>query len=723
MPPLSRRRPGILAALAVAVVAAFGARAVAEERPVEDAVAGLAAVLPSPDWRLQDLSSSGVVCHVYAKAGGMVPRVTFMRYPRALLPEGLASRAAQVENVPGHERLRFEPGETAGRAGHVYEYRGEGTRTVERGFGEGERYWIVQVAAPEADWADAAKAAAYARVFATARRLDAADALPTFRVDPKTPEKVRAARAAARRIDSPFSIREHDVLLRVEPVRRRLDVSDRFLVEAREDGVWDLTVYSSHVGDVAIRDDEGALSVTRHGDRTLSVRLRRPLGKGERRTFRFTASAEPLDAHEDQRLIAEISMQGQVTAESSFSTHVLYYPIDAANDASVALSISVPEGYKAVSGGEDRGSEVEPDGRRVFRFAFPTPSPRLLPAGFSVARYGEVRGKTADGLEIVVHPLPGHEREARQRLAVALECGALFERWMGPLPWRRVAICEVKPLRKETCVSLPGQILLSGPFFGDIGDVEPTANLDDPKVLGVLGIADEMSHQWNAYATPLPNEFAEGVSTFTNLLYLETRRGVEEYRKGLRYCGQIYLSASETATDVALADPVLYASEVYRAVAFCKVPVVLALLRRRLGDEVFFRAWRESFAALRGRRADIDDFERAFSSSAKQDLSAFFRQWFFQAGHPVLDVSWSAMPGTAPLSLSVSVTQAQPGGTFALDLPIEVSFDAPTPSRTVTVHLTDRVTRATFALDAMPRALKVDPEGILPIHARVVRAP
>ena len=37
----------------------------------------------------------------------------------------------------------------------------------------------------------------------------------------------------------------------------------------------------------------------------------------------------------------------------------------------------------------------------------------------------------------------------------------------------------------------------------------------------------------------------------------------------------------------------------YRTVAFCKVPVILDLLRQELGDEAFFRAWRKASTTWR----------------------------------------------------------------------------------------------------------------------------
>ncbi|HEX6813482.1 MAG TPA: M1 family aminopeptidase [Planctomycetota bacterium] len=702
------------------LAAALGAAAAAQH-PLDDEAAGLRVLLPSADWKLQDQSGGGAIVHIYSPKKPPVPRVTLMRFPAAFLADGLATRRTQLAAIPGFDLVRFEPGEIAGAAGNVFEYRCYGVRTVERGRRAGDAWVVVQVAADDADWKDAAKAAAYERVFATASLL-AAPAPRALRVDRKTPEQVRAARAAHEPEPQPFNIVSHDVALVLEPERGSLAVTDEFVVEGRGEGTQQLELRCTHVHVDEVTAGGAKLAFESAGGK-LTVPLPERLAAGAQLRLRFAAHAESLRATVEQDLVAEIAVLGQVDPISSFSSHVHWYPSDRENSASMRMSISVPAGYTAVTGGELLG-EDEQEGRRVFRYEAAARTPRGLPFGFAAARYERLSAATESGLQLDVYHPPGKEKQARQRLDVGLAAGTLFEDLMGPLPWRRVAFCCVKPRDKETGVALPGLVLASEGFFKDAADARLDASsLSEPKGLGLLLIADELSHQWNFHAVPLPNELAEGISTFTNLLVIEAKSGAAEYRRGVEFCAQVYLGAAGAEQDVALADPALYESKVYRAVAFCKVPAVLDLLRVRLGDQRFRAAWRHAFTQLRGKRTGYDELQQALGDAAETDLRAFFDQWFFQAGHPRADVTWRGReePGGARV-LELEVAQRQPGGLFDFALTVEADCGAAGKVQLAPLAVRERTATLRRPVPGPVRAVTVRAEADSPLIRVTVQA-
>ena len=209
-------------------------------------------------------------------------------------------------------------------------------------------------------------------------------------------------------------------------------------------------------------------------------------------------------------------VSGQVRSKSSYSSHVFYYPVDPVNDAAMDIRLTVPSGYTAVSGGllvgtESSGSET------TFHYRTEVRRPRLLPFGFAVGRYISQRGSSDAGLRPTVYGYPGEEMLMRERVDVAVESANVFERMMGPLPWKDVQFAHVAPERKEMAVSLPGLILLSdGCFRENISAADMSdGQFNRPDVLGLISVTDELSHQWNVYAANWPNELAEGVSTYT----------------------------------------------------------------------------------------------------------------------------------------------------------------------------------------------------------------
>ena len=249
-------------------------------------------------------------------------------------------------------------------------------------------------------------------------------------------------------------------------------------------------------------------------------------------------------------------------------------------------------------------------------------------------------------------------------------------------------------------------ILVSDLYFPDLEGVDGSSgNLSDPGVLGLLVVADELSHQWNFYASSFPNELAEGISTYTNALFLEERHGIETYRRAIRFCRDAWIDSADEDTEYAIANPAVYTSGRYRPVVFCKTPVVLDALRRRLGDEVFFAGLRAAFA-LRDPAVDgFDRLEQGFEQAAEVELRPFFDQWFFRAGFPELEVSHDGS--------SVTVRQVQEEAPYDLDLEVHVDL-ADGSTEVLPVRLTGREQSVDLQPRSAPTAVRLGPVGRLP---------
>lgn len=683
--------------------------AFAQSRTVTDEKAGLSVVLPGPDWKKTDHGAAGVVAHVYSPASPPIPRVTLMRFPKIFLPKGMETRAAQIEASPLVKRGSMKEVRLAGQSAMRYEYSTEKTRTLEYGIEDGDAFLIFQISATRSDWKDPARSAELDGIRKSLKILAGDRARARLQVDTKTPEQVRRARRPLEKREPDFSILEHDVALGLYPAEGRIVVTDSFRVRSLADGVTKLGLFTNHVDIDGFSAGTKALEWTKKQS-LVRVKLDEPLNKGGEIRLRFRAHANDLNVSEDQKLVAEVSVVAQVNETSCFSSHVIYYPVDRRNDASVRMSISVPNGWTAVSGGEPAGVEAGKE-RTTFRYVSRVRCPRALPFGFAAARYEQITEKTAGGLVLTFYFPKGKEKEARQRMRVALESGAMLERLQGPLPWKRVSFCWVKPWKKETGVSLPGLVLLSEGFYRDAEDVKLDGEaLNDPVALGLLIVADELSHQWNFYSISLPNELAEGISTFTNLLYLEGLAGPGEYRKGVGFCAGAYLAGAESSRDVALADPMLYLSDVYRVVAFCKVPAALDLLRTRLGERRFAAAWRDAFTSLHAKQGSYAAFERALSESSGEDLRPFFDQWFFQAGHPRLQVGWRNTEQGSEKLLELSIEQSQPGGLFDTRLALQADCEGKGMVSLPLLRVHERKQVVSRKVPGSVRSVKIEPD-------------
>lgn len=669
--------------------------------------------LPSDAWQRRDTAAAGVLRVVVAPVADLTTRCSVLRLPKSMLPAGLTTRAAQLRQAAGagfrDDGVRDEP--IAGRAALRFDYAMHGQPAVEWAFDEGDHWVIFQLAAPAATWADPAARAELDAIRDSFRWTGGPDAPPTL-VSATTPAAIRAQRAAElAAAGATYEIAHHRIEARLEPATGAFELVDELELVALADGVTAVELYFSVIGvDDVTCDAPHTWSLRKLPNvDVLELVFDPPLARGARVPVLVHAGCDDFFLGTDQQLVAEIAVLGQVRPRSSWSSHVVWYPIDARNDAAVDLTFDVPTPFLAVTGG-DLVEDVVRDGRRVRRFVAEQRVGRLLPFGFAVAEYVSAATSSPGGLALEVYGWPGEEKRIAQRVELLAKAAAKFEAALGPLPWRQVRFCHVQPERKETGVSLPGQILVSDFYFPDLAGVDAAdGDLAKPGVLGLLVIADELSHQWNIYAAGFPNELGEGISTFTNALFVEALHGVGAYRKVIAGCQDGWIEPAGAATEYAIADPAVYSNARYRSVVFCKTPVVLHALREQLGDARFFAGLATAFAE-RDRSVDgFERFARGFSAGAGADLAAVFEQWFFRGGFPTLAVEQHPIAGGA----AVTVRQRQAEEPFELLLPIEFHGEAGARHRaTILVNRREQV--FDVQVPFRPTAIVADPDGVVP---------
>ena len=65
------------------------------------------------------------------------------------------------------------------------------------------------------------------------------------------------------------------------------------------------------------------------------------------------------------------------------------------------------------------------------------------------------------------------------------------------------------------------------------------------------------------------------------------------------------------------------------------------MLRRTVGDELFFKSLNLYCTRHRGHNVITQDLQRAFEDATGRNLDFFFDQWVFKEGHPELEISSS----------------------------------------------------------------------------------
>lgn len=156
-------------------------------------------------------------------------------------------------------------------------------------------------------------------------------------------------------------------------------------------------------------------------------------------------------------------------------------------------------------------------------------------------------------------------------------------------------------------------------------------------------IAHELFHHWfgdlvtcEAWGQlPLNESFA----TYGEYLWREHQYGREFADEHLySWLQQYFMEASSKQVPMIRSD-YSFQEEMFDAHSYQKGGLILHMLRSYLGDDIFFKGLSIYLKKFEFGTAEIHNLRQAFEEASGEDLNWFFNQWFFQKGHPILEVT------------------------------------------------------------------------------------
>src|SRR5262249_24420462 len=146
---------------------------------------------------------------------------------------------------------------------------------------------------------------------------------------------------------------------------------------------------------------------------------------------------------------------------------------------------------------------------------------------------------------------------------------------------------------------------------------------------------------------------------------------------------------------------------VTEAVGYGKTAMVWNMLREKVGDAQFAQALRLFYRDNLFREASFDDIRRSFEAVSGLDLRPFFDQWIKNTGAPELELDSATAHGDR---LDITLSQAQRGRLFALDVPVVIETDKGVETRTVSMTPDRARVEASFGLTGAARRVEIDPQ-------------
>ena len=227
-------------------------------------------------------------------------------------------------------------------------------------------------------------------------------------------------------------------------------------------------------------------------------------------------------------------------------------------------------------------------------------------------------------------------------------------------------------------------------------------------------IIHEVAHQWFGNAVTEADWdhvwLSEGFATYFTQLFIEHAYGRDEFVAGMKNAaGRVFAQYADDPAYRIVHDNLSDMGRVSSGATYQKGAWILHMLRRRMGDEVFWDGIQLYYATYFNGTATTDDFIDAMEQASGLDLETFAEQWLYDGGNPRLEGWWEYDPTSQ--AVSVEINQVQPvGGLFELPLDIGVLMDGElVPALVQTVQVTDRFHRFVIPVEGRPADVVLDP--------------
>ena len=370
------------------------------------------------------------------------------------------------------------------------------------------------------------------------------------------------------------------------------------------------------------------------------------------------------------------------------------------------LSMTVPAKYTSLSNGLLISQKTNADGTRTDTWKQKLAhSPYLFM--MSIGEFKIYKDKWRNK-EVNYYLEPKYFPYAKAVFGQTPEMMEFYSKALGvDFPWEKYAQVVVRDY------PLGAMENSSATLHGDYVQKSPWELVDDPNGTGGSTIAHELFHQWfgdlvtcESWSNETLNE---SFAVFGEKYWNEKKYGKDD-GDAKRYDElQAYLNNKTAPTQNLV--PFYYADSegINGANIYDKGGIVLNMLRNYLGDDAFFKGLGVYLKTHAFKSAEVQDLRLSMEEVSGKDLNWYFNQWYYGAGHPVLDITYQWDEATK--TQKVFIAQMQEGQVFKL--PVAVDIYTGGSKQRHQVWLSHAKDTLSFKLTEKPELINIDAEKIL----------
>jgi aminopeptidase N len=505
-----------------------------------------------------------------------------------------------------------------------------------------------------------------------------------------------------------------DLTLVVDVLAQSLDVSERLRVRARTAGVQHIRLDGIDLGELGVVLPEGGQS--QYDGRVLTLRWDQPFAAGEEREAQLVYRVlRPLAGVLFSRPDA-LYPEAPTFAVTDHETERARYWLATVDHPSARPTLDIHLRARSeltlLANGRYLGEEQHADGTKTVHFSQRTACPSYLVC-FAVGDFVRWDDADFDGIPIAAFaPRPFNAEHVARSFGRTRDMLAFLTRRLGvPYPFDKYYQFAAEgiggAMENISLVSWDDRFLLDAVLETEERQLVDVINVHEMahSWFGDLVVCRDFAHSW----------LKEGWATYLEACWLEAEHGADALDFDLWHAADVYFGE----VDEKYARPIVtrkYDSsfDLFDGHLYPGAALRLHMLRKELGDDVFWAAVHDYLRVNAGKVVETDDFRRALEARSGHSLERFFEQWFYRAGYPDLLVRFRHDPEARQGIFEIVQKQAdEKTGDGAFHFELDLAFGSADALARTRVQVSGRRSVAVVSLAAAPELIRVDPDGRL----------
>lgn len=362
--------------------------------------------------------------------------------------------------------------------------------------------------------------------------------------------------------------------------------------------------------------------------------------------------------------------------------------------APVEFLVTAPDHYQVIANGLKIKESVLPNHLKFTHWreevSLPTKVMVIGVADFAIEQSGTVKG-----VPVYSYVYPENKERGFKDYAYAVKIIPFYDKQIGTFPYKKLANVQSKTM-------FGGMENASAIFYSE-------SSVGQPGVESLF--AHEIAHQYFGDAVTETNWkhvwLSEGFATYMTNAYTEFSYGADSLKKAMaQQRDKIFNFEKKRFTPVIDSTVTDNFMQLLNANSYEKGGWTLHMLRRKIGDDAFWKGIQNFYKTYSGGNAGTDNLQAIMEQASGKDLKVFFNQWLRRAGHPQLSLKYQYDETKKILNIQVEQKQE-----LAYSFPLEISINGNIQSFAIDGQTSDgKSVTLTCPMETKPVSFEIDPD-------------